>query len=188
MRQSPTETILREAVLKWCVFQKPPYDPRWIETIDGQRDPYPLDKMKLRVRKALSKAIPLPTNITDAFAEYTMWEKRDREMQLALGSMGDTQLDLPAAFRREIVRNLLEVGLRARSIAEVLIRQRHMIDAQMSMPEIDQAVLLDLEGLAAGVGQGGLGPPGPSASGQSPRPADLPATTDRSVPQPDMFG
>jgi hypothetical protein len=146
---SPTEAVLRAAVLKWCVFQKPPYDTRWIAEIDGRDEPYPLDKMTPRVRKALSAAIPVPTTITEAFAEYTMWEKRDRERALVFGSVGDRQLDLPSAFRMEIVRNLLEVGLRAASVEEVLIRQRYTIDSQMSQPEIDQAVLLDLEGLVA---------------------------------------
>jgi DNA-binding CsgD family transcriptional regulator len=43
----------------------------------------------------------------------------------------------------------LETGLRARSLEEIEIRLRHMIDRQYSMPEVDQAVLLDLQNLIA---------------------------------------
>ena len=160
---SSAEATLRASVLKWCVFQELPYDTRWIATIDGQRDPYPLDKMTTRVRKVLSEAIPLPTTITEASVEYEMWQKRDRERQLVLNCLGSCQLDRPARFRQEIIRNLLEVGLRASSIAEVLIRQRYAIaiSSQMSRPEIDRAVLLDLEGLVAQAGSRGSDPAAP---------------------------
>jgi hypothetical protein len=47
-----------------------------------------------------------------------------------------------------MVLGLLETGLRAQSVAEVLIRQRHYIASGFSIPEIEQAVLADLEHLA----------------------------------------
>jgi hypothetical protein len=72
---SPAEATLRAAVLKWCVFQKPPYDTRWIEKIDGRSEPYPLDQMNGAGQEALSKAIPLLTTITEAFAKYQMFGK-----------------------------------------------------------------------------------------------------------------
>ena len=169
------ESILRAAVAKWSVSQEPPHQ-RWTKSIDGIDMMENLDKLSLRARRALSNAYPLPTTITAAAEEYRMWEKRDRDVGLAVEATDDTQLDLPVYFRREIVRELLETKLRARDIGEVLIRQRHMIDSQMSMPEIDQAVLLDLEGL---VEQQAGGPQPKATSGRTERPAKF--------SQPDMF-
>jgi hypothetical protein len=176
---SPLEAKLRAAVLKWCVFQKPPYDTRWIDSIDGHSESYRHDKITSRVKNALSKAIPLPLTVTDAFNEYTMWNKRDRERQLVFENLGDTQLDLPSAFRQEIVRRLFEVELRARNIAEVLIRQRHLVDGQISNPEIEQAVLLDLEGLLTQQENAQIVTPQRTAAEPRSRPCE--------INQPDMF-
>ena len=42
---------------------------------------------------------------------------------------------------------LLETGLRARTLAEVVMRQRYLVDLGENMPEIERAVLADLEAL-----------------------------------------
>jgi hypothetical protein len=55
---------------------------------------------------------------------------------------------LPAYGRRKIVRELLEAGLRARSIADVLIRQRYLVREEWNMPGVEQAALANLEVLA----------------------------------------
>ena len=47
---------------------------------------------------ALSSAYPLPATITEAAAEYAMWERRNRDLGLVLEDTSDTQLDLPAYF------------------------------------------------------------------------------------------
>lgn len=170
------ESVLRAAVAKWSVAQEPPSQ-RWTKSIDGADMLTAWDRVPLRVKRTLSNAYPLPTTITAAAAEYRMWEKRDRDVGLAVEGTDDTQIDLPSYFRREIVRQLLETDLRARDIREVLIRQRHMIDQQAPMPEMDQAVLLDLEGLVAQ--QQSTSRPQDSKPGGTERPA-------RSS-QPDMF-
>ena len=141
------EQRLRASVAVWSVFEKPPQQGRTVSITGYQMDDSgkPPDK----IIRALSRAYPLPATITEAAAEYADWEQRDRDLGLVLEDTSDQQLDLPACLRREIVRDLLETGLRATSIHEVLIRQRHLVASEMSEPEIDQAVLLDLEALVA---------------------------------------
>ncbi len=139
------EQLLRAAVARWSVFQEPPHE-RWTRSIDGYKHET-IGDAPVRVIRALSEAYPLPATITEAAAEYAAWERRDRDIRLAIEDTSDTQLDLPAYLRREIVRRLLETELRATSIDEVLIRQRHLVASEMSEPEIERAVLRDLEGL-----------------------------------------
>ena len=55
---------------------------------------------------------------------------------------------MPAHGRWEIVRDLLEAGLRVRTINDVLIRQRHFVGREYNMPNVEEAVLADLEVLA----------------------------------------
>ena len=50
-------------------------------------------------------------------------------------------------MRRHLVCQLLETGLRARTLAEVVMRQRYLVDLGENMPEIERAVLADLEAL-----------------------------------------
>ena len=45
------------------------------------------------------------------------------------------------------MRRLLETELRAVSLAEVLIRQRHLVNLEVVEPDIERAVLMDLEAL-----------------------------------------
>jgi predicted DNA-binding protein (UPF0251 family) len=136
------EIQLRDAVRQWSVPREPPHQ-RWTERIGEWDDS--ISDIPQHVREALSAAYALPTTIEDAAAEYAYWERRDREMGLVLEDTSDTQLDLAAYGRKEIVRGLLETGLRAKSLADVLARQRHLVDCEYSMPEADRAVLADLE-------------------------------------------
>jgi hypothetical protein len=141
------EVLLRMSVRKWAVFHDAP-NQRWTKSIDGCRELW-IREMTPRVRLALSTAYPLPGTVQQAKAEYDYWECRDRELGLVLEDTSDTQLDLAARGRREIVRDLLETGLRARTLGEVLIRQRHLVASESVMVEVEQAVLADLEHLAA---------------------------------------
>jgi DNA-binding CsgD family transcriptional regulator len=139
------EAKLREAVRQWSVFYDPP-NQRWTKSIDGWTGLY--SQIPTNVREALSAAYPLPVTIDEAWTEYSYWEKRDRDIGLILENTSDTQLDMPAHGRWEIVRDLLEAGLRVRTINDVLIRQRHFVGREYNMPNVEEAVLADLEVLA----------------------------------------
>jgi DNA-binding CsgD family transcriptional regulator len=138
------EVLLRESVLQWSTPCDPPHQ-RWTKRIGEWEGPY--SDIPSHVREALSAAYPLPTTIEEAGAEYNYWQRRDHEMGLVLEDTSHTQLDLAADGRRKIVRDLLETGLRAQTIADVLVRQRHRMAHEYSMPEVEQAVLADLEHL-----------------------------------------
>ena len=141
------EQLLRDAVAQWSEPCPPPHE-RWTSTVDGcHRETF--TDLPAHVVEALSAACPLPTSITEAAAECAMWERRERDLGLALEDTADSQLDLPAYMRRDIVRRLLETGLRATSLGEVLIRQQHLVDSQMTEPKVEKAVLADLEALVA---------------------------------------
>jgi hypothetical protein len=101
------------------------------------------------LRSAVSGALPLPATIQEAADEYAAWEQRDDERRALSGDeLADTKLSLGCCLRRDIVRNLLETGLRATNIADVLERQRYFVALEFPAPEIDRAVLADLEYLA----------------------------------------
>jgi hypothetical protein len=142
------ERLLRLAVAPWSVFQPPPHQ-RWTKSIDGHEVTTP-GPPPARVVRALSDAYPLPRTISEAAGEYGMWQSRDRDVGLAVEASDNPQLDLSAEIRRDIVRRLMEVDLRAQSVAEVLIRQRHLVEMDtIGDPDIEKAVLLDLESLDA---------------------------------------
>jgi hypothetical protein len=102
------------------------------------------------VRRAVEQGWQMPTTILAAKAEYDLWEEREDELRAAWGAARDEGnfLSLACHLRHEIVRGLLETGLRAQSIAEVLIRHRYHLEMGLSAWDIDQAVLTDLEHLA----------------------------------------
>ncbi len=177
------EQLLRAAVAKWSIFQEPPHQ-RWTKSVDGF-ELMTMKELPRRVVRALSEAYPLPTTIAAAAAEFTAWEKRDRDVGLAVEATDDTQLDLPAYFRREVVRRLLETELIAASLDEVLIRQRHSIDSESSNPGIEKAVLRDLETLVSASVQHRPASKPRMARRHKPAPSTLPRDTEAN--QPDMF-
>jgi hypothetical protein len=121
-----------------------------VESLDGWHDLLSAREAPDSVRRAVEQAWQMPTTILAAKAEYDRWEERDDELNAAWGAARGEYIYLPLAcsLRHDIIRLLLETGLRAQSIAEVLIRQRHYIEREFSIPEIEQAVLADLERLA----------------------------------------
>jgi hypothetical protein len=141
------EALLRAAVSQWSMPCDAPHQ-RWTRQIGEWTDRI-MGDMPALVRDALSAAYPLPVTIGEAKAEYDYWERRDREMGLVLEDTSDTQLDLAAGGRLEIVRGLIETRLRAQSLADVLVRQRYLVARECSMVEVEQAVLADLEHLSA---------------------------------------
>jgi hypothetical protein len=160
------ERLLRAAVAPWTLFHDPP-DQQRTKSIDG-RENESFDKPSARVVRALSEAYPLPTSITAAAAEYGAWRRRDRELGLFSDFPRMTHLDLSAQLRENIVGDLLWTGLRATSVAEVLLRCQHAIDIGFSMPEVDQAVVEDLECLVAREQQRHVQNGHPTASSERP--------------------
>lgn len=142
------ELVLRDAVLMWCTFDGDPEKSRYVHKVDGVGQTI-YRNISERVVAALSAALPLPRTVTEAKVELDSWERRDRDLGLIYGNTGDTQLDLPSDFRREIVRNLFEEKLRAADLAEVLLRQRYYCARDFAQEEIEHAILADLEALAA---------------------------------------
>jgi hypothetical protein len=139
------EVKLRGAVRHLAVFSDPPHQ-RWTRSIGSWtvvNGWIPAD-----VRKLLSSAYPLPATVEEAWAEYSYWEKRDHELGLVLEDTLENQLDMPAYGRREIVQELLRTGLRARTINDVLIRQRLYMTRDFEWQEVEMAILADLEALA----------------------------------------
>lgn len=142
---TPREELLRGAVHRWSVYEKG-RAVRWVASVDGHTSES-LSPMPSRVAEALRQAYPMPTTVTAAAAELAEWDRRDQDLRLVLEDTTESQLDLPAYLRRELVRDLVEVGLRAQSLDEVTIRQRYYVETEWDRPEIAQAVLLDLQGL-----------------------------------------
>ena len=122
LRPSQVETTLVEAVRLWAVWYAPPYDPRWIASIDGATTISNWPDISGRVRDAIAEALPRPTTVTLAYNEVQHWRRRGREIDLICGDMGDTSLDLSAYFREMFVRRLFSVELRSSNVSEILLR------------------------------------------------------------------
>lgn len=120
-----------------------------VESLDGWHRLLSTREAPDSVRRAVEQAWPMPGTISAAKAEYDLWNERDDELAAAWGAgRGDTVLlSLGCHLRREMVRGLLETGLRAQSIADVIIRQRYYLTRDFSMHDVEQAVLADLEHL-----------------------------------------
>jgi hypothetical protein len=102
-----------------------------------------------RVVAAMQAALPLPTTIAEAKAEYDIWRERDCELEAIQGRGRDTWLSLGCYLRLHLVTNLLHHCLRAVSIEDALVRQRAIRDDDMPPDENEQdAMLADLEHLA----------------------------------------
>lgn len=118
-----------------------------VDGLDGWYEGLFVDRAPERVKAAIARALPLPATVTDAKAEHDAWEARDRELGLAHGGLGDVHLSLACRVRQEMVWKLFKADLRSRTLEEVLLRQRYLLDSSMGLG-IEEAVLEDLEALA----------------------------------------
>ena len=107
---------------------------------------------------AVRAAWPLPSTLSEARAELDLWHDREQYLRAVwLDPRDITRLSRACELRWDIVRDLLRTGLRAQSLADVLVRQRWLINSGSFDAEIDNAVLADLEhlcGLQAAVQTG----------------------------------
>jgi len=145
------EALLRSGVRRGSTFHAPPNE-RWTRSIYGYTPEQPNRPARERAVQAIARAYPLPTNMQDALAEYAHWERRDRELQIVLGSEGNTsRLDLTAHLRRELVGNLIRSELPVQGEAELQIRLQFWIDERQE--EIDLTTLDEVKHLAEMVGR-----------------------------------
>jgi hypothetical protein len=147
----PNEQLLRAAVRKWSTLSGSGPDGR-TQSIDGidVKDYVMGRSVPKRVLSALSAAYPLPATITEAAAEYEFWTRRGRDLELVADFPMDEPLDFPCFLRLTIVERLIENGLRATSIAEILLRARHPGSQGLAMSEeVEEGLIEDLKHFAA---------------------------------------
>ena len=103
-----------------------------------------------RVRGAVENASPMPETIVDAVTEWRLWRERDEELELIHDNFdANTQLPLECQLREKLVRDLLEFGLRATCLADIIARQRYAVEmVQAGGDGCAEAILADLEHLA----------------------------------------
>jgi hypothetical protein len=142
------EVLLRSSVRHASTFHAPPNE-RWTRSVHGYAPEQPDGPARDRAAQAIARAYPLPTNMQDALAEHTHWERRDRELQVVLGPAG--RLDLTAQLRREVVRDLMRSELPVHGEAEFQIRLQFWIDDRQE--EIDRTTLDEVKHLAEMVGR-----------------------------------
>ena len=110
------ERILTVAVARWRVACPAP-NQRWTESLDGS-----IEGMSSRVRRAISKAYPLPVTFAEAKIELDYWNKRDYELGLIADPedpLSNIRLDLVASHRREIIQELVTFRLSISTLQEL---------------------------------------------------------------------
>ncbi len=119
---------------------------------------------------AVRAAWPLPSTMSEAKGELDLWQEREQDLRAVWLDPWDITRPSPACgLRWDIVRDLLRTGLRAQTLADVLVRQRWLIDSDMFDMETDDAVLADLEHLCelqAAVQTGQAAQPASHTAGQ----------------------
>ncbi|WP_413207017.1 helix-turn-helix domain-containing protein [Rhodospirillum sp. A1_3_36] len=153
------EQVLHEAVLPWLESPNEPTEEfvhlagRWHQRMGGWA-PHDFKSQPLaECRAAIKAALPMPTTIREAREEARSWEARDNEICHALECWGDEQLDLPAAYRRELVRRLWETELPIVTMDDLLVRLEYAADAD-DMKSASDAVPSILDAFRALVLQG----------------------------------
>lgn len=115
------------------------------ETLDGWDGRILDGEIPERVRQVIRAALPFPATITAAKTELDYWVERDRELEAMYDdTISNSYLSLSCQVRSDLVRDAFETGIRARSVEEIEIRQRYLVELECSMPKIERAVLLDL--------------------------------------------
>ena len=144
------EQLLLASVKPWRVTQKRPWQ-RWTESVDGWSSTW--DKPPPRVRQAVMTAIPMPTTFAQARVEAEYWRQRNEDIEHALSEdgngLGDYGLDLIALARWNMVRDLVERDLPVDNLADLIERFRMYRAGSASDNKIEEALLRDLEAIAA---------------------------------------
>ncbi|WP_413206999.1 DUF2786 domain-containing protein [Rhodospirillum sp. A1_3_36] len=129
------EQTLHEAALPWLESPNEPTEEfdqlagRWHQRMGGWAPHDFKSKPPPECRAAIEAALPLPTTIREAREEAQYWEARNDEICHALECWGDGQLDLPAAYRWELVRRLWETELPIVTMDDLLVRLEYAAEA-----------------------------------------------------------
>ncbi len=123
------EQALHDAAAPWLEGPHEPSAPgyeylagRWHDSMGGWKR-HDFEKQPVaECRAAIETALPIPRSIREARDELRYWDERNDELCHALESWGDEQLDLPASFRREMVRRLYETELPIRTLDDLKLR------------------------------------------------------------------
>lgn len=148
--RDPREQALHEAAQPWL---KGPFSPergyehlagRWHESMGGWTRydfrKHPVDAC----RAAIEAAHPMPRTIREARDELRYWDQRDDELCHALECWGDEKLDLPAAYRRELVRSLYETDLPIVTLDDLHLRLQFAVEAD-NKDDVCRAAASNLE-------------------------------------------
>jgi hypothetical protein len=117
----------------------------------GQLDLEPPDELPEPVLEAIRRPGPFPTTITAAKVELDYWTEREAEIAILHYCAPGSLLSRPCLERRNMVETAFKTGLRATSLAELILRQRACVEDEWSDPtgEQDAAILADLEALSS---------------------------------------
>ncbi|MEI7606636.1 MAG: DUF2786 domain-containing protein [Rhodospirillaceae bacterium] len=133
--RDPREQALHDAAAPWLEGPnslEPGYEHlagRWHDSVGGWKR-YDFGRHPVaECRAAIEAALPLPRTIREARDEVRYWDERNDELCHALESWGEEQLDLPAAYRREMVRRLYEIELPIRTLDDLHIRLLYAVEA-----------------------------------------------------------
>ena len=146
------EKVLTKALKPWRVLGKPPHQ-RWTQDLKGWGSLSLASKMPSDMRAAVEAALPWPSTFAEARAELAYWRERSEDMEHALSTsvqfLGDGGLDRVCIARMEIIRDFVDHEMRLHTLPEILDRFRIFRDRDIQEPDIEVALLRDLEALAA---------------------------------------
>lgn len=140
------EQMLIDALAHWRKVR--PECPRWTDSVDGWADWY--EKPPAHIDAAIRAAIPLPTTLDEAEAEWKYWRERDEDLCALVGDMiGDYQLDGIVIARMRIIEKMIEFELPARTISDVAVRVRLLRHREGSEDKDVTRIFDDIFALAA---------------------------------------
>ena len=147
------EQLLLASVKPWRVAQKRPWH-RWSESVDGWTSTW--EKPPPRVQHAIMNAIPMPTTFAQARVEADYWRQRNEDIEHGLSEdgngLGDYGLDLVALARWNMVRDLAERDMPVDNLIDLITRFRMYRAGQVDDVKTEDALLRDLETIAAAQG------------------------------------
>jgi hypothetical protein len=146
LARNDREQILHDAVADLLVRRIPETDPpgRWHASLDGW-DRSRFTPPSPMVTERIEQAFPLPVSVREAKDEFEYWQNRSHELEMLMGSPGDSQLDLPAIIRTQRVQALYEHELPIHSIDDLHLRLQFAVnpewtdDTGEALPQILEA-------------------------------------------------